>query len=404
MAEMCCKYCCNDWDVVVARSPEDIEAIRPVWEQMQDREPYPVINADIDRFLSVIESSDDSVQPYVILAKQNDQPRAMVVGRLEMHAIPLRVGYKTILKPKLRCMTVVHGGILGQPDGDVSVLLIQELMKVLRQRQVDVIFFNHIRTDSCIFHISRKLPGVLIRGYFPKVENHWSMSVPENLEGFYQARSKKHRGNLKRYISKLDKEYRNQVRIITYTEEDDLDEAIKAASQISCLTYQHGLDSGFTDNPRTRVLLTTAARQGWLRMSVLYINGEPGAFQVGQQYGKQYMLEQIGFDPEWSSLELGTVLFIRVLEDICADLDTEFVDFGFGDADYKRSYGNKQWQEASVHIFAPRPYPIFINMVRTFMMSIDASMKYLLSKTGLAGWVKRRWRDLLQVKSVDRKR
>jgi hypothetical protein len=299
---------------------------------------------------------------------------------------------------------VVHGGILGQPDGDVSVLLIQELMKVLRQRQVDVIFFNHIRTDSCIFHISRKLPGVLIRGYFPKVENHWSMSVPENLEGFYQARSKKHRGNLKRYISKLDKEYRNQVRIITYTEEDDLDEAIKAASQISCLTYQHGLDSGFTDNPRTRVLLTTAARQGWLRMSVLYINGEPGAFQVGQQYGKQYMLEQIGFDPEWSSLELGTVLFIRVLEDICADLDTEFVDFGFGDADYKRSYGNKQWQEASVHIFAPRPYPIFINMVRTFMMSIDASMKYLLSKTGLAGWVKRRWRDLLQVKSVDRKR
>jgi hypothetical protein len=102
------------------------------------------------------------------------------------------------------------------------------------------------------------------------------------------------------------------------------------------------------------------------------------------------------FDPKWSRLELGTVLFVRVLEDICTDPDIEFVDFGFGDADYKRSYGNKQWQEGSVYIFAARPYPIFINMVRTFTMSIDASMKYILNKTGLVGWVKRRWRNLLQ--------
>jgi hypothetical protein len=279
----------GNWKATIIRTLDQIETIRPVWEKMQANEPYPVINADIDRYLSVLQAAEDECRPLIMILKQNDQPRAMVIGRLERHAIAMRLGYKTLLKPKLRSMTVVYGGILGQPDEGVSALLVRELMKLLRQREVDAIFFNHMRADSCIFHISGKLPGVLIRGYFPKVENHWSMSVPENLEGFYQARSKKHRGNLKRYISKLEKEYPNQVRIITYTEEDDLDEAIKAASQISCLTYQHGLDSGFTDNPRTRVLLTTAARQGWLRMSVLYINREAGAFQVGQHYGKQYM-------------------------------------------------------------------------------------------------------------------
>jgi hypothetical protein len=394
----------NSLEVVIAKSVGEVEAIRPVWEEMQNNEPYPIINADIDRYLSVVLASGEQVQPYVVLTKKSGHPVAMAICRLQKWSLKLKLGYKTLFSSTLRCLGVVYGGVIGNLTNDVCEMLVRELMNTLRCGEADMIRFNHIRTDSCIFRISIKLPGVLNRGYFPKVENHWSMSAPENLEQFYQARSKKHRGNLKRYISKLDKEYPNQVRIITYTEEGDLDEAIKAASQISRLTYQHGLDSGFTDNPRTRVLLTTAARQGWLRMSVLYINGEPGAFQVGQHYGKQYMLEQIGFDPKWSRLELGTVLFIRVLEDICADPDIEFVDFGFGDADYKHSYGDKQWQEASVYIFAPRLYPIFINIVQTFTIGLNKSLEYILHKTGLVGWIKRRWRDLLQVRSVDKRR
>ena len=396
-------YLQDGWDVTVARNPGDIEALRPVWEQMQAKEPYPVLNADIDRFLSVIEASGGSVQPYIILVKENGRPAAMMLARIGKSPVELKLGYKTLLSPKLRCLTMVYGGILGQPEEELCSFLMGKLMEMLRQGEVDMVYFNHLRTDSCVYQLSRKSPGVLSRGRFPKVENHRSMSVPENLDQFYQARSKKHRGNLKRYIKKLEKEYPNQAKVITYTQEDDLDDAMRAASEISHSTYQHGLGCGFADNPRTHVLLTTAARRSWLRMSVLSINGEPAAFQVGLHYGKKYILEQIGFDPKWGRLEVGTVLFLRVLEDICADPDIEFVDFSFGDADYKRSYGDKRWQEASGYIFAPRLYPITVNAARTFFTGVNSALKYILNKAAVAGWVKRFWRDTLCAKGSEKR-
>jgi hypothetical protein len=395
-------YLQDNLEVIVERTSEDIQTLRPVWEEMQAKEPYPVINADIDRFLSVIEASNDRMEPYIILIKQNDQPMAMVLARLEMRPIKFELGYKTLLSSKPKSLTIEYGGILGQLDENLCSFLMEKLMKISRDSGVDLIFFNHLRTDSSIFQLSRKIPGVLIRDNFPKFEKHWSMSAPKNLDQFYKKRSKNHRCNLKRCIRTLEKEYPNQVQIITYTTEDDLDEAIKAASQISCSTYQHGLGCGFIDNPRTRILLTTAARQNWLRMSILFINEEPGAFQIGLKYGKQYFMEQIGFAPKWGRLELGTVLFLKVLEQICADPDIEFVDFGFGDAHYKRRYGDKQWQEASVYIFAPRPYPIFINMLLTLTSGLNIGLEYILKKMGLIGWIKRRWRNLLQKRSFER--
>lgn len=396
-------YLQDGWDVTVARSSEDIEALRPVWEQMQAKEPCPILNADIDRFLSVIEASGGSVQPYIILVKENGRPAAMVLAWIGKSPVELKLGYKTLLSPKLTCLTIVYGGILGQPGEELCSFLIGELTKVLHRREADMVYFNHLRTDSHIYRCARRIPGILSRDYCCVTEPHWSMKAPESIEGFFQARSKKHRANMKRFIRKLEKEYPNQVRVITYTQEDDLDDAIKAASEISHSTYQHGLGCGFIDNPRTRVLLTTAARRSWLRISVLYVNGEPGAFQVGLHYVKKYILEQIGFDPKWGRLEVGTVLFLRVLEHICADPDIEFVDFSFGDADYKRSYGDERWQEASGYIFAPRLYPITVNAARTFFTSVNSALKYILSKAAVAGRVKRFWRDTLCAKGPEKR-
>ena len=390
------KYLSEGVEIVIARSLDEVEAMRPIWEQMQAKEPYPVINADIDRYLSVLKASGDDVKPYIMVFRENGQPVAMAIGRLEEHPIEVKLGYKVLLSPKLRCLTIVYGGILGQPDNNLSQLMVRELMKVLNRREVDMVYFNHLRTDSDIYRLSRKLPAILSRGYFPKVENHWSMSVPIDIDLFYQARSSKHRKHLRQCVRKLERTYPSQVKMITYRKEDELEEAIKAASQISARTYQYGIGCGFVDDFRTRTLLSGAAKLGWLRAYVLYVNDEPIAYRFALQHRRTYFGDGIGFDPKWSKLRVGTVLFLKVLENLCHEGAVDCYDFGFGDADYKRSYGDKQWLEASVIIFAPRPYPIFINMLRTSVMGLNACLEYILNRAGSAGWIKRRWRNLLQ--------
>lgn len=386
----------KDLEIIKVTNFEEIETIRPIWEEMQSNEPYPVINAEIDRYISIIKAHGEEVQPYIILIKHNGNPISMIIGRLERRRLNLRLGYKTLLNPTLRCLSVVYGGIIGKATRDIHVLQIRQLMEILRNGEVDMVFFNQLRVDSQIYQLARTMPGFMCRNHFPRISPHWTMSVPKDIESFYQARSKKHRGNIRRSIRNLEREYRDRVEVVNCNGKSGLDDAIKAAHQVSFTTYQHGLACGFVNNSRTRTLMTTAGKQGWLRFAVLFIDGKPCAFQTGLYYQGTYLLQQIAFDPRWSKFNIGTILFVKVLEHICADPDIQYIDFGFGDADYKRSYGDTLWQEASVCIFALRPYPIFINMLQAFVSGLNSGLEYVLNKTALKDWIKKRWRNLLQ--------
>lgn len=389
------------WKTTVARDFHQIEAIRPIWEKMQDREPYPVPNADINQYLSVIKASGDDLWPYVVLIEDNGRPMAMIIGWIAKHQLTIRLGYTTLLSPRLRCLTVVYGGILGQPEREFCSLLVSELMKQCRDQGLDMLHFNHLRTDTCLHQAIRRMPSLFCSGHFPHVEPHWIMPVPENISLFYQSCSPKTRNTLRRKIKKLEREFADQIKIFDYCDEDDLKEAVNIASKISIRTYQHGLGAGFSNDDRTYNMMATAASQGWFRMSVLSVKGEPCAFQLGYHYGKTYFLGQLAFDPQWKHWNVGTFLFIKVLEDLCRDTSVQTFDFGFGDAQYKMAYGDQYWNEASISVFAPQLYPVLINMLRTSVTALNSALEYAVNKTGIADRIKRYWRNRLEGKAAE---
>jgi hypothetical protein len=393
------KQSSDEWKIIVARSLEEIEAIRSIWEQMQRNEPCPKPNADIDRYLSVVKACGDSIRPHIMLFEHNGSPVTMIVGRVGKHQLELKFGYKTLLKPRLRCLSVVYGGILGQPDSELCSLLVGELMKQLRGREFDIIQLNYLRTDTVFYQAARKIPGFLSRCYLPKVDEHWRMSVPDNIDQFYSARSKKHRGNLRRAIRKYEQDCPGKSIFTTYTSESDVGEFIQVAADISSKTYQYALGVGIVNDERTRSLMTAAASKGWFCGHILHVGNKPCAFQLGLRYKKVYYLMSIGYDPFFNSDQPGTVLFLKVLDSLCEDPSVDAMDFYFGDAWYKKHYGSEHWPEASVYIFAPRLHLILINMLRSSTMCVNSGLEYVVSKIGAVGWIKRHWRDSLQAKN-----
>jgi hypothetical protein len=149
--------------------------------------------------------------------------------------------------------------------------------------------------------------------------------------------------------------------------------------------------------------LTQAAKRNSWRGYILYAGGVPCAFETGIVYGSIYFAEFIGYSPQWSNFSPGTILFVKVLEDLCLNTPVEIFDYGFGTAGYKERFGTKSWPEASVYIFAPRFYPIIVNVLRSFVRSLNAGLLYVLQKIGSLKWVKRLWRNLLQAKNSDDK-
>jgi len=389
----------GEWEIIVAKNFEEIEAIREIWEQMQCSEPCPTPNADIDIYLSTVKPGSEDVRPCIILVKQNGEPRALLVGRCERHPLNIRLGYKTLFSPKLKCLSVVYGGILGRPYSNVYSLLIKEMSRMLRDREVDLVFMNHLRVDSDAYGVMTTKPGFLCRGWLPENEKHWSVSLPETMDELYMRYSPKNRSNLRRLIKRLEKAYPDRIKVVTYTKEDQVQKTVEVMAEISAKTYQSQLNSGFVDNEYTRDMLKLAAKRGWLRACVLFIEEEPAAFELALRYEKSYFGLHTGFDPKWKRFRVGTVLFLNFLKSICGDPAAKSFDFGFGDAEYKRLYSDQCWREASVYIFAPRLYPIFINVLRSSTMAVDAGLRYIVNKIGAVGWIKRHWRDSLQAKN-----
>ena len=150
------------------------------------------------------------------------------------------------------------------------------------------------------------------------------------------------------------------------------------------------------DDVTTRRQLQVAANSGLLHLHVLYLDDKPCAFQLGFQYGSTYFLQKMGFDRDFKKGCVGTVLFLKITDQLCKDPNVDCLDFGFGDADYKRRFGTKHWNESMVYMFAPRVYPVLVNLIYTIVNGLSIGMRWVVHKAGVEGKIKQKWRRLLQ--------
>lgn len=386
----------EDPEVIVARNFEELETIRPAWTKLLDNESNPVVNADIDRYISIIKSKNGNAKPHVTLLRYNGTDQAMIIGRIENQKIDCKIGYKTLFRPNLKCLSIVYGGVIGKLTNENCKIIIRILMDRLAHGEADILSFNHIEIDSNLYKYAKSEPKILHRDLFTKANKHWTMDIPNSFGQFFGTLSAKHRSRLRRKSRKLEKKYPNKVVMRTYTKEDDLDEAIEASSIVSRTTYQYALGCGLKDTPSLRIMLSSAAKKGWLRLSVLFIDNEPSAFQVGLCYRNKYFLESLGFNPKWGNSNIGTMLFIKIFENLCNDEELKTFDFGFGHARYKKDYGNNNWDESSVYIFAPRMRTGLINLLYTATSGLSLGLNFVSDKIGFTRWIKRRWRNRLQ--------
>lgn len=394
---------CDRWEIKVAKSLKEIEAVRGIWEQMHRSESMPALNSDIDYYLSVVQSLEKETQPYVIVLYHNGDPKTMAIGRIERQQISCRVGYKTIFKPSLRCLSVVYGGILGQHSELISSRLVQELLDTLKRENVDIVFLNHLCIDSCVHPLSRTMTRFLCRDHFPVIDDHWQTYLPETAEKFYASIKRKRKKEWKRLGRRLEDAAAGPLKLECYDSVSQIEHFIEVASKISAMTYKDALKAGFSDSSYTHSVLTQAAKRDNWRAYVLYAGQVPCAFETGIVYGRVYFADAIGYSPQWGNFSPGTILFVKVLEDLSQNTQVEIFDYGFGSAGYKERFGTKSWPEASVFIFAPRFYPITINLLRSSVRSLNVCLQYVLQKIGSLEWVKRQWRNLLQGKKPDSK-
>lgn len=377
------------YETKVARSIEEVEALRSIWQGMQF---HP--NTDIDYYLAVVGTKEKILKPHVILLSKNGAPEALAIGRLETRNIGITIGYKSLFKLEVPCLTILYNGLLGNWSNETSNALISELIGSLRRREADLAWLNLLRSDSQIYGLARSKPNLLCRDHIVETNTHWKMTLPGSLDEFLQGMTAKHRYWLKRLPKVIEKDFAGKVSYEYYRSPGKLERLFTDAEEIAQKTYQRDLNAGFMDNHEMRRRLALSAEKGWLRSYLLYIDEKPCAFWIGTLYGNTFHLDFTGYDPSYKRYEPGTILFMKMLEDLAQNKVKE-MDFGSGDAQYKQRFGDYHWNESSVFIYAPTIKGVFLKAIRFSNTALHEYAVKFAAKTNILQKTKRLWRDKL---------
>ena len=214
----------------VARTREELEELRELWERLSVH-----LNVDLEYYLTVNDSfaaggdstvpadREAAIRPYVVSLFAGDEPVGMLIGRLETGRLELKLGYHTLLAPRVRSIVICYGGILGAESPHAAEALLDTLRAALSAGEADVAYLHMVRTDAPIFRLARTTPGFLCRDHLLKSNRHYRLVLPATFEEYLASRSRNTRENIRRYAKRLVKKYGDRLRIVRYTSEADLD-------------------------------------------------------------------------------------------------------------------------------------------------------------------------------------
>jgi CelD/BcsL family acetyltransferase involved in cellulose biosynthesis len=369
---------------LLACSTDELEGVRDAWSAFT----WPRVDADLDFLAELVACSPESVRPHVVALDGG-----MVVGRIEETRLQSRIGYRAILAPSVRMLTVAHGGLAGEDA--VAGALVDEILVALREGDADVALLPSLRVDSAVYDAARSQPPSRSRDRLVEVRTHRRLRLPESFDEFVQGRSKSTRQSINRYTKKLERELGDRLAFRVFSAPDELDELFAAVEPIAAKTYQGGLGVALRDDERNRRLVALGLERGWFRTWVLYLDGAPVAFWPGWIYNRAFFVGTPGYEPSLSDHRPGQYVLMRVIADLCADPAINVCDFGFGDSEYKRRFSNEEWDEADVLVFAPTLTGLRLNAGRTVVGHTDRGLRAIARRTGLAERVKRAWRRRL---------
>jgi CelD/BcsL family acetyltransferase involved in cellulose biosynthesis len=380
------------WRVTTARTLEELERLRPAWEQLSGYH----LTADPEHFLTVLEHRPDAVRPHAVLLERHGRPFALALGRIEDTRLPARIGYREVAAPRVRVLILAYGGYLGDASEPTAQRMFDELRAPLARGEADVLRLRLLEVGSPLHRIARSVPFALQRERAASPTAHWQLAIPDSFDELLRSRSASVRRNISRYGKRLVAEYGDRLALEVFRDGSQLERLFRDTDRVADKTYQRALGVGFSDDALSRALIDVAVRRGCFRAYLLYVDRRPIAFWYGSVSKGVLHTGVTGYDPLYRDQRAGTYLLVRMLEDACADPAIDLVDYGFGDAEYKRNFGDRSWQEADVLVYAATLRGLRTNLLRTSVGGAAELARRALRKASAVARVKRAWRDRLR--------
>jgi len=328
------------------RSMGELETLREIWKSWPGTR-----ESDLDFFSSVVRSRGNDCRPHVIVLSRDERPDAILVGLSERTKIPVKLGQITICQPQVNVLEFVHGSLRGTASDENCAALVQQVMRWLDQGEADLVLWEQLDVDSPLYSYMLRSQRFPLRDHFLCPDDRWIMNFPKGLDAFLSSLCRSQRSKLHRKYQKVLNYFAGRIRVVQFRTGTDLDSAVSVMEEIASKSEKRRSGFGFFDTPQVREQMAIAARGGWLRIYVLYLEDKPSAFWMGTLYDRCLQADHVGYDPVWARFSPGIFLFLNILESL-QNADIETIDFGRGGSQLKQCFGALRRVEACAHIYA----------------------------------------------------
>ena len=211
----------------------------------------------------------------------------------------------------------------------------------------DIIDLHPMAPDSAPYQDLRQAlrrAGMAVQEYF--CFGNWYLEVAgRSYREYFDGLPGKLRSTIQRKTRQLEKSGRARIEILTDTKETE--QAIAAWEQVYRSSWkQPEAYPGFMPG-----LIRTCAREGWLRLGLLHIDGKPAAAQLWIVCHGTASIYKLAYDEKFAACSPGTVLTAHMMQH-AIDVDrVREVDYLTGDDAYKRDWMSHRRERHGIMAF-----------------------------------------------------
>lgn len=336
------------------------------------------------------------LQPLVMLLRRDGELAAVVTGAILSERRALRLGPLALRPLRLSTLRVADAGVMHGHGGAGLDEVATVLRGMLASGAIDLAEVWAVEQGSLLHQAlsgsAAPSPHVLRRP-----ECRWLTGVTDPRTGQRLLHhSAKTRANIRRRSGRLDKAFDGDVQMETVSRPDQVDAFFEEAAAITADSYQAALGIGVrAGDEAMRAYLHEMAVRGELRAYVLRARGRAIAYVQGDMQGRDYGVWWTAYRDEFRQLSPGVALIHRMIEAMAAE-GVHQIEWGFGDADYKRDlFGSHRLQIEHLHFGAARWRPRLVLALESWLLRLEARLRSSAGKD-LIDRGRRRWRELLR--------
>lgn len=276
--------------------------------------------------------------------------------------------------PRSSTLKLLGNDFIFSKQADISACINCIFSTLPQSISFDLVSIEDLAKSSAIYTTFAKSNFELLNfklfSTSPKIEKIRKHILQVTYDLWINSLRGKTRGKIRRKLRSLHKKFPEQVKFVTITKPDQVVNFLNNLDELYPKTWQaktFGVHSRNTLQETEYYKYLT--EKNWLRSYLLSIDNKPVAFLIGFQYAGTFHHSECGYDPEFSSAGVGSVLNYLMLENLYDTNKPSELDFGFGENEYKRIIGNFECDAFSTCLTVPGMWRRIIQLQRIISLA-----------------------------------